>query len=145
MTRSEAYFPIRRRAAVVALVALFGAFACGGRVAQSPSPPPSAPRGGPVPAQLAGTWQQTPSAHTLTLSGVVYTITGSDHAVGNVAVSGSEIAFFNGSVCAIPLPGGIGRYRWTITAGILVFSPLNSDPCPRADFLADPIGWQRPT
>jgi len=44
---SEANFPIRRRAAAVALVALFGPVACGGGVAQSESPPPAAPRGGP--------------------------------------------------------------------------------------------------
>jgi hypothetical protein len=140
--------PMRRRAALVALIALLGGAACGGGsagAAKSPSASPSAPRGGPAPAQLAGMWEQTSSSHTLNFSGTDYTLTGpADQALGNVAVNGSEIDFFNGSVCAIPLPGGIGRYRWSISTGSLIFSPLNSDPCPRAPFLADPKGWQRP-
>jgi hypothetical protein len=112
------------------------------------TPSPSAPLGGPVPAELDGAWKQVATDPT-----VVMILTGTDvstagplgSGVGKVAVNGSEIDFYNGTECNIALPGGIGKYRWRISAGLLTFSPLNSDPCPRAPYLADPKGWQRPT
>ena len=48
---------------------------------------------------------------------------------GSVVVNGNEIDLFNGDACAIPLPGGVGRYRWTFQNGVLHLTPLNPDPC----------------
>ena len=111
----------------------------------APAAGPSAPRGGPVPSQLDGAWQQvTDPTVVLILSGTNYSTAGpGGSGVGNLVVNGSEIDFYNGSVCYISLPGGIGKYRWTISAGVLTLTPLNSDPCPRASYWADPKGWQR--
>src|SRR4029077_19210371 len=136
---------MRGRVALVALVALLGAAACGsgGVPATAVAPPnasPSAPRGGPVPAELAGMWKQVadPSID-LNLSGTGSAIGRPETtAHGNVAVNGSEIDFYNSDACGIPLPGGIGRYQWTVSAGLLLFSSLDSDPCPRASYLTDP-------
>jgi hypothetical protein len=110
------------------------------------SPSPSAPLGGPVPAQLDGAWRQVDDPTVvMILTGTEFSSAGPlGSGTGKVAVNGSEIDFYNGTLCAFPLPGGIGKYRWTISARVLTFSPLNSDPCPRAPFLADPKGWQRP-
>ena len=110
----------------------------------APAAPPAAPRGGPVPAQLVGAWKEVADP------GVVMILGGTDFAlsgngltgIGKVAVNGSEIDFYNGSACNIALPGGIGKYRWTISAGSLTFTPLNSDPCPRAPNMVDPKGFQ---
>ena len=155
---------MKRDAALMALVALLGVAACGGGAttpsggatqqttpspstpASGPKPSPAWPPGGPVPAELAGQWRLVDQpAITLTLSGSDYTLVGmSDTGKGNVVVNGSEIDFFNGSVCDIPLPHGIGMYRWTISAGLLTFRAYGSDPCPRYDLLHDSSGWQRP-
>ncbi|MGA7911712.1 MAG: hypothetical protein WB682_03055 [Candidatus Dormiibacterota bacterium] len=139
-----------RFAAGVALVALgvaitsaiFAIHSASGNSA--PAAPPAAPRGGPVPAQLDGAWKEVADPT------VVMILTATDFALsgggltgaGKVAVNGSEIDFYNSTGCGIALPGGIGKYRWTNSAGLLTFSPLNSDPCPRAPNLADPKGWQ---
>jgi hypothetical protein len=110
------------------------------------SPSPSPPRGGPVPAQLDGAWKQVADPTVvMILTGTDFSSAGpAGSSAGKVAVNGSEIDFYNGTRCTIALPGGIGKYRWTISAGLLIFSPLNSDPCPRAPYLANPNGWQRP-
>jgi len=112
--------------------------------AAPPAAMPAAPRGGPVPAQLDGAWREgTDSPAVLILSGTDFALSGNGLAgVGKVDVNGSEIDFYNGTGCGIPLPGGIGKYRWTMSAGVLTFTPLNSDPCPRGPNLADPKGWQ---
>lgn len=111
----------------------------------APAAPPSAPQGDPVPSWLDGAWQQiTDPTVVLILSGTNYSTAGpGGSGVGNVVVNGSEIDFYNGSACYISLPGGIGKYRWTISAGVLTFTPLNSDPCPRAPYWADAKGWRR--
>jgi hypothetical protein len=140
-------FPIARgAAALVALIALFGAAACQSGTAQSPSPSPAAPQGSPVPVQLDGAWRQVadPSV-VMILTDNYYSSAGPlGSGYGNVVAKGSEIDFFNGSQCNSPLPAGIGKYRWTISGGLLMFSPLNTDPCPRAPYLADLKGWQKP-
>ena len=57
---------------------------------------------------------------------------------GNVVVNGTELDLFNGATCAMPLPGGIGRYSWTLTSGSVHVVALAPDPCPgRAEVLAD--------
>ena len=56
---------------------------------------------------------------------------------GNVVVNADEIDFFNGDQCGIPLPGGVGRYRWTLSGALLHFAALSDDPCGRTEDLAD--------
>jgi hypothetical protein len=135
------------------------ASSCGGSTAAANVPAPSAaagtPRGGPVPAELLGDWFMPPAAvepvsgvpcpspatvancfFQLTLMATTYhqayTASGGTQAAGqgNVVVSGNEIDFFNGLICGLKLPDGVGRYTWTITAGVLHFT-LISDPCTR--------------
>ena len=145
-TRPLSFPKTRGAAALVAVIALFGAAACETGTAQSPSPSSSAPQGGPIPAQLDGAWRQVvdPSV-VMILTANYYSQAGPDGSGhGNVAVNGSEIDFFNGSQCYLSPPAGIGKYRWTVSGGLLVFSPVNSDPCPRASYLADLKGWQKP-
>lgn len=103
-------------------------------------PTPTPPPGGLVPAVLSGGWQQTSTALSpppvltfyngnrfeLWVSSRTY---GGGVSFGSVVVNGSEIDLFNGDICAIPLPGGVGRYRWTEQNGVLHFTPLNADPC----------------
>lgn len=52
-------------------------------------------------------------------------------------MNGDEIDFFNGDQCGMPLPGGIGRYNWTVSGGSLHLMALNDDPCGRSEDLAD--------
>jgi hypothetical protein len=98
------------------------------------APAASAPPGSAVPITLAGDWMlrgTTPSTSPdLVFQGNRYQlITSGGFSFGNVAVNGNEIDFFNGSVCRIPLPGGVGRYRWSLHSGVLQFTPLTADPC----------------
>ena len=98
------------------------------------SPTPSAapsgwPTGDPVPAAPAGTWYR--SGETLIFSGNTYSFPTAAGAGGNVVVNGNEILFFNGSTCGLFLPGGIGRYSWTVSGESLNFVALARDPCGR--------------
>ena len=148
-----------RSTAIVAL--LFGA-ACtptGSSEGPSATPPPSSapasatvvatptwPPGDPVPSALAGTWYFPLHSTEVELSGNDYRViqtSPANHAAGNVVVNGDEIDFFNGSGCGIPLPEGIGRYRWELQdSGSMHFTALNTDPCGRVDILADAT-WTR--
>jgi len=137
------------RAALVAVLALLAATACGGRgvpvgAVESPSALPSLPQGRPVPAELAGAWELVGDpTKNVKLTGMDYLF--GDGSTGKVAVNGSEIDFYSGQPCNIPLPGGVGRYRWSISAGLLILSAITPvDPCPRLSVLANPQGWQRP-
>jgi hypothetical protein len=144
------------RAIFVALIAgSLMAAACGGSstanskspglATPNPSTSASPPPGGPVPAQLQGDWfyHRADGWVQLTLNGEQYGLRGIQNphfgapAAGSVVINGDEIDFFNGDQCGIPLPGGIGRYRWTVTGGVLALSPLNADPCGRSEDLAD--------
>jgi hypothetical protein len=69
---------------------------------------------------------------------------------GTTANGGSQFAgsgdvvvtnFFNGVICGLKLPDGVGRYTWTLTGGILYFK-LISDPCTRWEVYTDE-GWSR--
>lgn len=108
-------------------------------VATHPTATP--PPGGPVPSVLKGVWREknTVLSQPLTLTfydGYSFELQissgsfGGGISFGSVVVNGSEIDVFNGDTCAIPLPGGVGRYRWTLLNGVLHFTPLNQDPCP---------------
>ena len=134
--------------AVSALFAMFVLGACSSptpAAAQpsptaSPSPLPTAsatptdwPKGGPVPSELTGVWYV--GSAPITFFGSNFTLGESG---GNVVVNGAEIDFFNGVTCAMPLPGGIGRYTWTLTGGSVHLVSLAPDPCPgRRDVLGD--------
>lgn len=115
----------------------------------TPSPGSNRPAGGQVPAQLLGDWFLSASVVTavigdssctllkLTLAPTTYRLTHTDKpicgtsSVGEVVVNKTEIDFFNADACGLQLPDGVGRYTWTMTPGVLSFSPLNQDPCPR--------------
>jgi hypothetical protein len=56
---------------------------------------------------------------------------------GDAVVNGTEIDFFNGQACSLQLPEGVGRYTWTLTGGVLHFTSMNQDLCPRAPILAN--------
>src|ERR1700730_8228937 len=102
------------------------------RVASVATPTAALPPGGPAPPALSGDWHQgdTTNGSDLILNGNRYEIqTSGGFSFGLVAVNGNEIDFFNGDVCGIPLPGGVGRYRWSLQNGVLYLTPLNSDPC----------------
>ena len=122
--------------------------------ALSPTPAASPPPGGPVPAQLLGNWllpraaviaiaHVTPNVPlTLTLEATTYHLRGifppTDYTVsGSVVVNNSEIDFFNEDLCGYQLPDGVGRYKWTLTGGVLHFTLLNQDLCGRTDYLGN--------
>jgi len=110
----------------------------------APAAPPAAPSGGPIPAQLTGAWKEVDDPTVvMILSATDFALSGNGlSGVGKVVVNGSEIDFYSGTGCGIALPGGIGRYTWTLSGGLLIFSPLNVDPCPRAGNMRNPAGWQ---
>jgi hypothetical protein len=54
------------------------------------------------------------------LSGNHYELNG---ASGSIAVTGNEIAFFDGP-CS-----GVGRYQWSAQASMIHFTGLIADPC----------------
>ena len=99
-----------------------------------------------MPATLAGVWYFPLRSSTITLSGTDYRVVQTappNTAHGNVVVAGDEIDFFNGSGCGVPLPNGVGRYRWTIQGTMSVhFTALNKDPCGRSEILRDAT-WTR--
>jgi hypothetical protein len=156
--------------ALLGITIVFLASSCGQSTTAAKLSAPSAaagfPSGGPVPAQLLGAWFMPPAA-VEAVSGVAcpsppsatncffqltllaktyyqaYTASGGKQAAGqgNVVVNNNEIDFFNGAMCGLKLPDGIGRYRWTITAGLLYFT-LISDPCTRWEVYTHQ-GWSR--
>jgi hypothetical protein len=130
--------------------------------------PGSPPPGGPVPAQLLGNWYLPPAAYMaingydypcpspataancffeLTLTATTYSQVFSaiggkqDAGQGDVVVNNHEIDFFNGVLCGLALPDGVGRYTWTLIGGVLHLA-LISDPCPRQEAYIYQ-GWTR--
>lgn len=99
-----------------------------------------------MPTSLAGAWFFPFHATEVDLLGNAYQVVQTNppnHAEGSVVVNGDEIDFFSGSGCGIPLPGGIGRYRWTLQDdGSVHFTALSHDPCGRVDIL-DNATWTR--
>jgi len=84
----------------------------------------------------------------LTLTATTYRLThdpacGGLTSLGEVVVNKAEIDFFNADVCGLKLPDGVGRYGWTLAAGLLHFSALNSDPCPRGAAWFDNRSYSR--
>jgi hypothetical protein len=152
-------------AALVGVVCMMLAMACGQSTTATKATPSvaGAPAGGPVPAQLQGDWLLPAAASAayvesaggkcpeplavttctfkLTLTATTYDFTpnvaGFTAGGGDVVVNGTEIDFFNGHACHLALPGGVGRYTWTLTSSVLRFTALNTDSCPRAPILVN--------
>ena len=132
------------------------ASACGQSSSSAQAPVQSAgsspPPGGPVPTQLLGDWFLPPATVStimgndscrllkLTLTVTSYHLTHTDNpacgtsSAGDVVVNKTEMDFFNADVCGLKLPDGVGRYQWAFTGGVLHFTPLNQDPCPRGQY-----------
>jgi hypothetical protein len=94
-----------------------------------------------VPGVLSGVWRMTfqGADQKLSLEHTTYQVyvVVTDAATGTVSVQGNDITFADSSTCS-----GQGTYSWKITHGALRFTPVGSDPCPRAGLL--PIGaWTR--
>jgi len=117
----------------------------------TPTPVPAPPAGGPVPAQLLGSWFLSPAelnvaagcplplngktcSLDLTLMSTTYRFQGTVGipGPGDVVVNKHEIDFYNA-----PCGPGVGRYGWTLTGGVLHLTPLNYDPCGRVIYLAN--------
>lgn len=97
--------------------------------AESPTPAPE----GTAPPELTGRWRRAYEGAPLflTLDGNGYSVqaaggTGS----GRIFVEGDLITFSNSNRCE-----GIGTYRWSFENDRLRFTPVDDDPCGRADFL----------
>ncbi len=91
----------------------------------------------------------------LTLTATTYRLThdpacGGLTSLGEVVVNKAEIDFFNADVCGLKadvcglkLPEGVGRYGWTLNGGVLHFTALNPDPCPRGAAWFDNRSYSR--
>jgi hypothetical protein len=133
----------------------------------SPTPTSSPPPGGPVPSQLWGNWYLPGAAVTQVTEGTTHCpsnptptncffqlmLGGSTSSISYVALGGiyaasqgdvvanrNEMDFYNSAYC-LPEGGGLGRYTWRLTAGVLYFT-LISDTCSRALVLTN-RGWAR--
>lgn len=103
------------------------------------SPQPAPPPGGPAPAELQGQWVDAGGAPGQRLVIRPQQVVWGPARI-ELVVRGDEIDFYNGSYCGIKLPGGVGRYRWSISGGLLRFEPLAPDPCTdRPGMLAEPF------
>ncbi len=156
----------RAIAAMLWISFVLPAAACGQSTPSSnvtPSAASGTPEGGPLPAQLLGGWLLPPAAAnaylgnsgetcptppavatcmfklTFTATTFYFEINAPGHSSGggNAVVNGTEIDFFNGQGCGLQLPDGVGRYTWTLTGGVLHFTSINQDPCPRSPILAN--------
>lgn len=130
----------------VAAFASCGAASGSGTTAPTPATTTataSLPPGGPAPPPLIGDWNDLNAIPAvapvvLTLTSSRYTLhTGDGEYSGAIVVNGDEIDFFSGTGCNDPLPGGVGRYRWTVQGVTLHLSPLNEDPCGRVSVLSN--------
>ncbi len=113
-----------------------------------------------MPATLLGDWFLPPAIVAavegnsscrvlrLTLTATTYLLThdpacGGLTSLGEVVVDKAEVDFFNADVCELKLPEGVGRYGWTLNSGVLHFTALNSDPCPRGAAWFDNRSYSR--
>jgi hypothetical protein len=157
-TRSQAI------AVLVGTTVVLIAAACGqpssSATVTTPSAANSRPQGGPVPTTLLGDWFLPPEIVIavendsscrllrLTFAATTYHLThdqacGGVVSTGEVAVNKAEIDFFNADVCGLKLPNGVGRYGWTLTGGLLRFTALSPDPCPRGPAWLDKRTYSR--
>lgn len=156
----------RAIATVLCIWFVLAASACGQSTPSAnvtPSAASGTPPGGPLPAQLLGDWLlplaaanaylessgetcPTPLAVATCMFKLTFTATtfyfeinapGHSSGGGDAVVNGTEIDFFNAPGCGLQLPDGVGRYMWTLTGGVLHFTSMNQDPCPRSPILAN--------
>lgn len=73
-----------------------------------------------------------PQWSKLTLTATSFTFL---QATALAVVNGSEIDFFNSRNCEVA--DAVGRYRWTLSGGMLHFDALNDDPCERRDLFTN--------
>ena len=122
-------------AALFCLALVILASSCGPSTGPALSPTsPSPPEGGIMKNDSCQLLKLTLSATTYRLT---HTTGSGSSSSGNVVVADTEIDLFNADVCGLKLPDGIGRYMWKLEAGVVHFTPLNSDPCPAAT-----TGWR---
>jgi hypothetical protein len=102
--------------------------------------PSGAPTGDAAPAKLQGIWKLV-TGNALE-KGLLFVMSERHYRVpthlahGDLAVNGTEIAFFNAAICGLTLPEGVGRYRWTVEGETLHFELIGEEPCGgRADIL----------
>ena len=153
-------------ATVLCISFVFLAAGCGQATSSAnvtPSAASARPAGGPLPAQLLGDWLlpaaaanaylqssgetcPTPVAVATCMFKLTFTVTtfffeinapGHNSGGGDAVVNGTEIDFFDAKGCGLQFPDGVGRYTWTLTGGVLHFTPINQDPCPRSPILAN--------
>jgi hypothetical protein len=88
------------------------------------------PAGGPVPAELTGSWQKSQLTPTLHLAGYTFQL-GEERngpninpaAFGNVVVNGSEIDFIS-DACTADAQPGLERYTYSLSGNVLVLTRL---------------------
>lgn len=104
---------------------------CGGSSATAPTATRSpATAQDPAPLELQAAWVTalggTGEQVRLTLSGTGYVIVrGPNRASGAIAVRGDRIEFSQSTLCS-----GTGAYRWSLQGDSLLFTTLESEPCP---------------
>lgn len=89
--------------------------------------------GGTAPPELVGRWRRSYEGAPLflTLGGNGYSVQAADGmGAGRIFVAGDLITFSNSNRCE-----GSGTYRWDFVDERLRFTPIDDDPCGRADFL----------
>lgn len=125
--------------------------------------PADRPAGGPVPLPLQGDWIMLASESKvfagpacpdplsvqtclfkLTFTASTYyidtNIPGFSGGGGQVVANGQELDFYNGHQCVERYPKGVGRYTYSLSAqGVLSFTSLNVDDCPRGPWLQDQV------
>jgi len=100
----------------------------------SPTIPPDA-----APPELQGRWTiplvaPGDTAILLIVNQTAYSIgRAGSSGQGHISVHGDQIEFSRVQAC----PDVTGTYRWKISAGILTFTPVGPDPCPRAFVLKE--------
>ena len=98
-----------------------------------PAPSASLVPQGTAPPELAGRWRRSYEGAPLflTLDGNGYSVQAAGGVgAGRIFVDGDLITFSNSNRCE-----GGGTYRWDFVDERLRFTPVNDDPCGRADFL----------
>ena len=107
--------------------------ACKSTPSSGPNPTrsPSSTPTTSTPTELQGTWittlQATSERVTLTFdaTGGFVVVREPNRSSGQVVFAGDQVEFEQASACS-----GTGKYRWSIDAGKLRFTPVVTDECP---------------
>lgn len=90
---------------------------------------PASDAAGPVPTSLQGTWTEDSGIEILELHGTTFKLGGF---MGSVEVRGDEIRFFNSTFPGVGKEcqgADSGRYRWSLSGGVLTFHLAQADDC----------------